>query len=404
MTQPMRRFTSLLLALLIGFPATVHSASKVRIAVMDFTAKGGIEQSQLDVLTDVVANEIRSTRLYDVLSKADIQSMLSLEEQKQLAGCDEASCLAEIGGALGVEYLVTGNVGKFGDVFAVNLKLLNTRKARVENSVFHKVSGGEMALLDDLPVAIRELLGIGGAAATPQTPVATPAAAVSYDAAERELTLLGFTHEQLARFRDRKLLIDFDLPRLAAKLHERGFTSDDISSFLLDHDLLDRPLEDRLKWVLFYASGLKPRLWRHYKRSRIPLTEYYNDAQESTALEVLQWIALGLGAVFVIGSAAAYASDGPPDLTAKERKDAESVQIGMMAGGSALVVAGVVMFSVDLLDRGQLPEGFFEKATKKQIIEQIPEAAELFDRAPRVGLAPWIEGDHSGGLAVVLSF
>ena len=49
----------------------------------------------------------------NVKFRKDIQDMLALESEKQLLGCsDDTNCLAEIGGALGVSYLVAGNIGK----------------------------------------------------------------------------------------------------------------------------------------------------------------------------------------------------------------------------------------------------------------------------------------------------
>ena len=400
-------------ALLICAPLTVLADAKVRIAVMDFTAKSGIDQAQLDVLTDVAANEIRSTMLYDVVSKEDIHAMLSLEEQKQLSGCDEASCLVEIGGALGVDYMVTGNVGRFGEVYAVNLKLVNIRRARVENSVFRKLEGGEMALLDDLPGSLRKLLGLAGG--HPADPMAADPAAsaqpvvpptpVTNEATERELVRLGYSDAHLARLRERKLLVYFDLPRIANKLAERGFAPDDVMMFLCQHDLLDRVLEDRIKWVIFYASGLNPRLWNHYKRSRTTLTEYYNDRQESTALEVLQWISLGLGVPLVLGGSLGHAGlMESRDSEGRKQNPSESTTISLIAVGSGLVGAFAIMLTIDLLDRGQVPERFFEKATKAEILERIPEAAAHFESAGSVQLGPWIRDRESGGVVVGIRF
>ena len=381
-----------------------HADEKVRIAVMDFTAKGGVEQSQRDVLTDVAANEIRGTRLYDVVSKADIQAMLSLEEQKQFAGCDEASCLAEIGGALGVDYLVTSNVARFGEILALNLKLINTRESRVEHSIFHKISGGETALLDDLPTAIRELLGLsGGAAQGGANPRVLSTQAVSYGAIERELELLGYDPEQRARLKARGLLAEFDLPRVCRKLSERGFAPDEVMHLLLEQSLLSKPLEERLRWAVFYASGLDLRRWRHYTRSRLTLTEYFNDAQESSALEVMQWILLGLGGGFVIGGGTAWDSATADRARQDEEQPDATPAIAVTAVGAAMLVTYVVLLAIDLLDRGQVPERFFEKATWQEIRERLPSTTQRFPPAPRASLQSWGARD-AGGLLLSLNF
>jgi len=43
--------------------------------------------------------------------------MLGFEQKKQLSGCTDTSCMVAIGGALGVDKIVTGTVGKLGESY-----------------------------------------------------------------------------------------------------------------------------------------------------------------------------------------------------------------------------------------------------------------------------------------------
>jgi outer membrane receptor protein involved in Fe transport len=129
----------------------------VTIGVMEI--KGvGIEQEKVDVIADIIAELISKLGDVRVVSKADIQSMLNLEKQKRLAGCDDKECFAEVAGALGMPWMVTGNIGRFGESFVINLKLIDVRNAHVVGRTTRKVSGDEEDLLDALPDATRELL------------------------------------------------------------------------------------------------------------------------------------------------------------------------------------------------------------------------------------------------------
>jgi len=84
--------------------------------------------------------------------------MLSLEEQKQrLSACDDQACLAEIGGALGVRWVVVGNVSLFGDTYLFNMKLIDVEKAQVAGRVSKSIKGGESKLIAELPSGAREL-------------------------------------------------------------------------------------------------------------------------------------------------------------------------------------------------------------------------------------------------------
>ncbi len=124
---------------------------------MEFVAKGGVSQDKADVLADVLAEKI--TRMGDVkvVTKWDITSMLNLEKQKRLVGCTTTECVNEIGGALGIEWMVSGNVSLFGETYLLNLKLFDVKNADVPSRVTRKIKGGEDELLEELPEAAHEL-------------------------------------------------------------------------------------------------------------------------------------------------------------------------------------------------------------------------------------------------------
>jgi hypothetical protein len=99
-----------------------------------------------------------AVRGMQVISQREIATLLGIERQKQLLGCgdDSASCLAELGNALGADATISGSLGKFGTSYQLDLKILSSRdgtswavhSARVE---------GEVALLEELKRAARAI-------------------------------------------------------------------------------------------------------------------------------------------------------------------------------------------------------------------------------------------------------
>jgi len=138
--------------------AAVPAAGETAVAVMEFASKGGVTQKQMDALGDMLANEIREMGDYRVIGKSDIRAALNFEEQKSLLGCTDEACIAELGGALGVRWVVVGNVSKFGQTFLLNLKILDVEMIRVAKGVSKKVTGGEDKLIDALAQAAGELI------------------------------------------------------------------------------------------------------------------------------------------------------------------------------------------------------------------------------------------------------
>jgi TolB-like protein len=129
------------------------------MAVLDLGAHG-VEASTASNLTDLLSLELKKFKGLSVVSRSEIQAMLQYQSDKMVLECtSDTSCLIEIGGALGVDYLVSGGVGKLGKSFVLNLKLLNIHKAQVTNRVSETFEGDESELVRALRFGCHGLLG-----------------------------------------------------------------------------------------------------------------------------------------------------------------------------------------------------------------------------------------------------
>jgi TolB-like protein len=145
----------LLTALLSG--SAFGAEDQISVAVLEFSTKGGVTSEQMEVLSDMLTTEIRKLGKYSVIGANDIRATFRLEERRRIMGCDDESCVAEVGGALGVQWMVVGNVGLFGQTYLMNLKLLDVRKVKLISAVSRNVKGGQDELVDVLPGMVREL-------------------------------------------------------------------------------------------------------------------------------------------------------------------------------------------------------------------------------------------------------
>jgi len=108
----------------------VEAAEKpLRVAVLDVKTSGGLDADVVLGLSNLVASEAARLPLR-VSSGADLRTLLGLEKEKQLLGCSEGSCIAEIAGSLGVDYLLATSVAKVGEVWLFTFNLLDVKKAR----------------------------------------------------------------------------------------------------------------------------------------------------------------------------------------------------------------------------------------------------------------------------------
>ena len=150
---------------------------RLKVAVLDLVPVTGSEAADAKLLTAVMVSETSKAGDFDVISSADIQGILSLERQRQLLGCSEgSSCLAEIGGALGVDYVINGQLGKLGNRYRLDLRLLDATRAHVVATEGDFVGGSEDALGDAAIALVGKLLVDGHLRTANLTSVSTPAA------------------------------------------------------------------------------------------------------------------------------------------------------------------------------------------------------------------------------------
>ena len=188
--------TAALLALILAAP--------VKVAVMPVAAGEGVSDKTAAAVTEAVAAEVRRVPEVQAVTQREIASLLSLEQQKSLLGCQSDSCMADIGGALGVDRLVVGDLAVLGQSWLFHLKLLDVKKARVTAQADRRLKGGSVDdLLDALPSAVAEILPGGPAGAEAGRPAGkAPGRASPPPWVEEPATLPSEALARLALWRD----------------------------------------------------------------------------------------------------------------------------------------------------------------------------------------------------------
>jgi hypothetical protein len=148
----------LLVAAAAARPAYAAEAAPLRLAVLDLDANDTVAPGVLRTLDELMLAEAQRGGLLQVLGMSDLRAVLGLERQRQLLGCDSGECLAELGGALGVDRILAGSIGRVGDAYYLNMKLIRATTAVVDARAGREVRGGEAELVDAVRGAVRELI------------------------------------------------------------------------------------------------------------------------------------------------------------------------------------------------------------------------------------------------------
>jgi TolB-like protein len=184
--------TCALVVAVLGWGPSALGVKKPRLAVLAIKAEG-VEATVASTVDETLTADLAKSSRYEVIGRSEIEAMAGFQSEQMKLGCTgDNACLAEIGGALGVDRLVFGSLGKVGNTYVLNTKLIEIRGAHViardtevVNSPDALISAVERAaqiLLGDLPApleATTESASSGGLRHSPWPWVTLGVAAVA---------------------------------------------------------------------------------------------------------------------------------------------------------------------------------------------------------------------------------
>lgn len=136
-----------------GARGAVHGSA----LVMELKRTGDVPAQLASVVTRLVLTRLDDAGLRTV-SPEDIQLLLSVEKQKDALGCDDVRCIAELGGALGTDYVIYGQVALAGSQYNLTLTAIDARRSVAVARVSTMAAANEDGLIQSVPAAVSTLL------------------------------------------------------------------------------------------------------------------------------------------------------------------------------------------------------------------------------------------------------
>jgi TolB-like protein len=113
--------------------------NKATIAVLDFEPIG-VDQITARTLTERFRTVTVEIGAYTVISRGDMDQIL--EEQKfQLSGCASDECIVEVGKLLGAQYMLGASLGRVGDTFTIDMRIIDVESGEITRSTSYNMSG-----------------------------------------------------------------------------------------------------------------------------------------------------------------------------------------------------------------------------------------------------------------------
>jgi hypothetical protein len=135
-----------------------------KIAIYPLQASG-VAPDVAGVATSLVPAEVQRVQPNaSVTSPDDLKTLLVQQNQDKMMGCTgDSACLAELGGAVGANEIVTGRVGKLGRLLVLEMRRLDMKSQRTVASST-RTCLAEEGLVEAVKLTVGELYGIAAPA------------------------------------------------------------------------------------------------------------------------------------------------------------------------------------------------------------------------------------------------
>ena len=148
---------SIISFLLLG-QIIVGQNAKSTVAILEFEGQG-VSSAEVKTLTERMRTEIGNTNAIRLIERRAVEKIIE-EQGFQQSGCTTDECAVEVGQLLGVQFMISGSIGKMGDRYTIDVKMFSVESGETirTKSATH---GGDIAgLLTEMEILAWEIVGL----------------------------------------------------------------------------------------------------------------------------------------------------------------------------------------------------------------------------------------------------
>jgi len=122
---------------------------KMRLAILDLNPEK-VDASTARMVSDLLRTELFNTGLFRVIERKEMEAILK-EHELLISGCIETECAVEIGKLLSARKMLVGTVGKLGEKYFINARIVDVELGEIEFADSAKAESE-----GDLDIAVKE--------------------------------------------------------------------------------------------------------------------------------------------------------------------------------------------------------------------------------------------------------
>ncbi len=150
----------LLLAILCSSSLFASDPSDRRFVAVAPLTSGAIPRGQADLIGDALSSSLQNRSGWRMMERSQIDKILQEQGFQNSGACDKSECAIQMGRILGIDRIVVGSVGKLGESYMLNARLVDVATGEIVASSSQTGATRIEAVATDLvPRASAELLG-----------------------------------------------------------------------------------------------------------------------------------------------------------------------------------------------------------------------------------------------------
>ena len=146
------------LAFIFMFHLLQAQSGKPTVAILDFEGQG-VSASEVQTLTERMRTEIGNTKAVRLIERKAVEKIM-MEQGLQQSGCTTDECAAEVGQLLGVQFMISGSIGKMGKSYTIDCKMFSVETGETIRAKNATHDGDISGLLIEMQILAWEIVDL----------------------------------------------------------------------------------------------------------------------------------------------------------------------------------------------------------------------------------------------------
>ena len=136
------------------------------VGVIDLDANG-VGETDVKAITERFRTYLGRTGIFAVIERNQMDQIMTEMGFQASGACNTDECVVQVGQVLGASKMVAGSVSKVGNLYSLQIRMIDIATSRIEHPLFEDVNGIEVVLTDateklanDLAALVRQQMGI----------------------------------------------------------------------------------------------------------------------------------------------------------------------------------------------------------------------------------------------------